>query len=107
MSKGFLQERFSMGSSKTSWSSIAGARLARLRAVEDEESDPVPLDVSAVWNPNPPVEDRPTYDNGKSPQELFWDIDCDEVLYGGAAGGGETAASAAVPPQRGPLPRWG
>src|SRR3972149_3998661 len=74
-----------------------GARLARLRAVEDEESDPVPLDVSAVWNPNPPVEGRPTYDNGKSPQELFWDIDCDEVLYGGGPGGGESARPRAAP----------
>lgn len=65
-------------------------------AVEAEESEPKPLDVVAVWKPNSPVEGRPTYD-GKSPQELFWDIECDEVLWGGQAGGGKSSALIAFP----------
>jgi phage terminase large subunit-like protein len=40
-----------------------------------------------LWTPQP------------GPQTLVWNLDCDEILYGGAAGGGKSMIAAALPLQ--------
>lgn len=57
---------------------IAAKRLAKLRSDK-------PPDISSAWSPHP------------GPQTQFWDSTCREILYGGAAGGGKSAAITALP----------
>lgn len=58
----------------------AEAKLDRERQGSTEKPD-----LSAYWTPN------------KGPQEQFFDSDCREILYGGQAGGGKSAALTALP----------
>lgn len=64
---------------------LAGLQAAIKRA-EERESDDRMADLP-IWRPQP------------GPQSVVWDLDCDEVLYGGAAGGGKTMLAAALPLQ--------
>lgn len=66
--------------------------MQRLKALRDSRRKltevpppPEPVKLSDFWQPNP------------GPQAEFFDSDCHEVLYGGEAGGGKSAALTALP----------
>lgn len=57
------------------------SKAAELRARAEQRALP-------FWTPQP------------GPQEIVWNLDCDEIGYGGAAGGGKTGLIVAMPMQR-------
>lgn len=70
------------------------ARIAQLKKLREKriketeakkKASPKPFDLSTVFTPNP------------GPQKLFVESTCREILYGGAAGGGKSAAITALP----------
>lgn len=63
--------------------SVAARRLAELRAEEARVQNVG--DTRPAWSPH------------QGPQREFYESDCDEVLYGGSAGGGKSFAAVALP----------
>lgn len=84
MSTGYVQAKIAAATRNSSPGSrlalLATERLSRLRANRPAK----PPRIEAHWQPNP------------GPQEQFFNSDCREILYGGAAGGGKSAALTAL-----------
>lgn len=55
------------------------------RAAKSEPKARKPFSLEGIWEPN------------SDPQRQFVESDCHEILYGGAAGGGKSAATTALP----------
>lgn len=63
------------------------AALERMLAVCEETEKRAKIDALPLWTPQP------------GPQSLAWNIDCDEVLFGGELGGGKSSLITALPLQ--------
>lgn len=63
------------------------AALERMLELSEEVEQRAANDNLPIWTPQP------------GPQSVAWDIDCDEVLFGGELGGGKSALITALPLQ--------
>lgn len=79
-SPGFVRQKISKGYSPNLLPSIARRRLERIA----QARGPAAPSIEEHWRPNP------------GPQEQFFNSDCREILYGGSAGGGKSAALTAL-----------
>ena len=84
MAKGFIRDKIVKGYAGLLISKLAKEELAKRAEAKRLAEPPVEPDFASVWKPN------------SEPQAQFFNSTCQEVLYGGAAGGGKSAALTAL-----------